>query len=63
VNPMPDQIKYFFKVDIDFKDSVVYIGQAEPKYRADFSRFDMSGLFYGMPDLEYDRDVPSSFGK
>jgi len=60
---MPNQIQYSFTVDIDFEDPTKYlgIGKPEPKYRADFSGFDMSKLFYGMPDLGYDRDVPEDF--
>ena len=62
---MPNQIQYHFKVDIDFEDPSRFLGisEVEPKYRADFSGFDMSKLFYGMPDKEYDKDVPFSFGK
>jgi len=59
------QIEYHFKVDIDFKDPSRYLGISgvQPKYRADFSKFDMSKLFYGMPDKEYNQDVPEDFGK
>ena len=62
---MPNQIKYYFNVDINFEDPTRYLGISEiqPKFRADFSRFDMSKLFYGMEDREYDRDVPRDFGK
>ena len=60
---MPNQIQYHIKVDIDFEDPSRFLGisEVEPKYRADSSGFDMSGLFYGMPDFEYDREVPKEF--
>jgi len=60
---MTNQIQYAFTVDIDFEDPTRYlgIGKPEPKYRADFSGYDMSQLFYGMPDEEYDKDVPTNF--
>ena len=60
---MTTQIQYHFNMSIAFEDAVNYLGisEVEPKWRADFSRFDMSKLFYGMPDLEYDREAPDSF--
>ena len=58
---MNNQVQYHFKADIGFDNVEIY--DVQPKYKADFSQFDMSKLFYGMPDLEYDQDVPEGFGK
>ena len=38
------------------------IWNIQPRFKTDGSGFEMEGFHRGMPDLEYDRDVPSDFG-
>ena len=39
------------------------IWNIQPRFRTDGSGFEMEDFHRGMPDLEYDRDVPEDFGK
>ena len=50
---------YTFNIDLETLD----ITDIRPRFRADRTQFDMKDFHGGMPDLEYDRDIPDSFGK
>ena len=50
---------YIFDIDLETLD----ITDIRPRFRADRTQFDMGDFHGGMPDLEYDRDIPEDFGK
>ena len=54
-----DMVVYTIEIDLD----TLEVLSIQPRFRTDGSGFDMGGFHRGMPDLEYDRDVPSGFGE
>jgi len=50
---------YTFDIDLETME----ITNIKPRFKTDMSGFSMEDFHRGMPDLEYDRDVPEDFGK
>ena len=50
-----------YTLEIDFDSMEVF--NIQPRFRTDGTGFGMEAFHRGMPDLEYDRDVPSDYGK
>ena len=48
---------------IDLDTDGVEIVDVEPRFTTDSCGFEMEDFHCGVPDLEYDRDVPTDFGK
>ena len=49
---------YTFDIDLE----TVEISNIRRQYRTDLCGYTMGDFHCGMPDLEYDRDVPTDFG-
>ena len=60
---MDNPVKYYFKAEIDLDTDDVKILSVEPRLKCNCPKIDMNDLFTGLPDKQYDRDVPEDFGK
>ena len=59
VSKSEETTTYTFDIDLE----TLEISNIRPRFETDMCGFSMEDFHRGMPDLEYDRDVPTDFGK